>query len=196
MTQILTQNGKNQCGQRSTNGKEPLQLSYQRAPKGRFSTEKTPFPTLLSSRSGVRVPPGVPFQQLNMVGVVQLAEHRIVVPGVVGSSPITHPIKISLRKSGGIFFIYGRNGTRKAVKKTVRWTVFRPWESTLLCRCIRYGCRCKANLICHRKCKRAPYPNPIILHGHKNAFDPGLTQTGKFTEKHRVDDCPPGFVLL
>ena len=28
-----------------------------------------------------------------MVGVVQLAEHRIVVPGVVGSSPITHPIK-------------------------------------------------------------------------------------------------------
>ena len=26
-----------------------------------------------------------------MVGVVQLAEHRIVVPGVVGSSPITHP---------------------------------------------------------------------------------------------------------
>ena len=30
---------------------------------------------------------------LYMVGVVQLAEHRIVVPGVVGSSPITHPIK-------------------------------------------------------------------------------------------------------
>ena len=27
-----------------------------------------------------------------MVGVVQLAEHGIVVPGVVGSSPITHPI--------------------------------------------------------------------------------------------------------
>ena len=28
-----------------------------------------------------------------MVGVVQLAEHWIVVPGVVGSSPITHPRK-------------------------------------------------------------------------------------------------------
>ena len=28
-----------------------------------------------------------------MVDVVQLAEHWIVVPGVVGSSPITHPIK-------------------------------------------------------------------------------------------------------
>ena len=28
---------------------------------------------------------------LYVVGVVQLAEHWIVVPGVVGSSPITHP---------------------------------------------------------------------------------------------------------
>ena len=28
-----------------------------------------------------------------MVGIAQLAEHRIVVPGVVGSSPITHPIQ-------------------------------------------------------------------------------------------------------
>ena len=27
-----------------------------------------------------------------MVGLAQLAEHRIVVPGVVGSSPISHPI--------------------------------------------------------------------------------------------------------
>src|SRR6266540_2377705 len=26
-----------------------------------------------------------------MVGVAQLVEHRVVVPGVVGSSPITHP---------------------------------------------------------------------------------------------------------
>ena len=26
-----------------------------------------------------------------MVGLAQLAEHRIVVPGVVGSSPISHP---------------------------------------------------------------------------------------------------------
>ena len=28
-----------------------------------------------------------------MVGLAQLAEHRIVVPGVVGSSPISHPTK-------------------------------------------------------------------------------------------------------
>ena len=30
-----------------------------------------------------------------MVAVVQLAEHRIVVPGVVGSSPISHPILLN-----------------------------------------------------------------------------------------------------
>ena len=30
-----------------------------------------------------------------MVGIAQLAEHRIVVPGVVGSSPITHPILVA-----------------------------------------------------------------------------------------------------
>ena len=29
----------------------------------------------------------------NTVDVVQLVEHRIVVPSVVGSSPIIHPIK-------------------------------------------------------------------------------------------------------
>ena len=32
-------------------------------------------------------------------------------------------------------------GTRKAVKKTCRWHVFRPWESPSKSRCIRYGCR-------------------------------------------------------
>ena len=99
-------------------------------------------------------------------------------------------------QTGRLFlFSLGCNGTRKAVKKTVRWTVFRPWESPLLCRCIRFGCRCKASLICHRKCKRVPCPNPIILHGHKNAFDPGLTQTGNFIEKHRADSSPPGVVI-
>ena len=39
-----------------------------------------------------------------MVGVVQLAEHWFVVPGVVGSSPITHPIKKD-RPSGLSFFM-------------------------------------------------------------------------------------------
>ncbi len=33
---------------------------------------------------------------ITMVGVAQLVEHRIVIPAVVGSSPIVHPIfKIS-----------------------------------------------------------------------------------------------------
>ena len=42
-----------------------------------------------------------------MVGVVQLAEHWIVVPGVVGSSPITHPIKKYRGISLGIFLCAG-----------------------------------------------------------------------------------------
>ena len=41
-----------------------------------------------------------------MVGIVQLAEHRIVVPGVVGSSPITHPIKTEDTKRYPLF-LYG-----------------------------------------------------------------------------------------
>ena len=35
-----------------------------------------------------------------MVGLAQLAEHRIVVPGVVGSSPISHPTKNEPGKAG------------------------------------------------------------------------------------------------
>ena len=30
--------------------------------------------------------------KISMVGVAQLVEHRIVIPAVVGSSPIVHPI--------------------------------------------------------------------------------------------------------
>ena len=44
------------------------------------------------------------FSKLNMVGVVQLAEHRIVVPGVVGSSPITHPISSDFFLKSELFF--------------------------------------------------------------------------------------------
>ena len=35
-----------------------------------------------------------------MVDVVQLVEHRIVVPSVVGSSPIIHPKRKALREEG------------------------------------------------------------------------------------------------
>ena len=48
-----------------------------------------------------------------MVGVVQLAEHRIVVPGVVGSSPITHPIK--QRVPNGILCFY--MGLERRIRK-------------------------------------------------------------------------------
>ena len=60
-----------------------------------------------------------------VVGVVQLAEHRIVVPGVVGSSPITHP-----RKSRGsglprspISFHIGASPSGKArdFDSLIRW---------------------------------------------------------------------------
>ena len=60
LTQILTQNRKFRYGRSSTKGKLPFEYPYRKAPNGRFSAEKTPWPILLSSRSGVRVPPGVP----------------------------------------------------------------------------------------------------------------------------------------
>ena len=41
-----------------------------------------------------------------MVSVVQLVEHRIVVPSVVGSSPITHPCCNS-RRNPRVAFLYG-----------------------------------------------------------------------------------------
>ena len=42
----------------------------------------------------------VPLQSLYMVDVVQLVEHRIVVPSVVGSSPIIHPKNIANKFCG------------------------------------------------------------------------------------------------
>ena len=41
---------------------------------------------------------------LLMVGVAQLVEHRVVAPGVVGSSPITHPIKAKTKTTVGILW--------------------------------------------------------------------------------------------
>ena len=72
LTQILTQNRKFRYGQGSTNGKTQPEYPYRTAPNGRIRAEKTPRPILLSSRSGVRVPPGVPlqsqeFSEFNMV---------------------------------------------------------------------------------------------------------------------------------
>ena len=53
-----------------------------------------------------------------MVGVVQLAEHRIVVPGVVGSSPITHPIKKRVAFATLFFiWVFGVMGLERRIRK-------------------------------------------------------------------------------
>ena len=46
-----------------------------------------------------------------MVSVVQLVEHRIVVPSVVGSSPITHPNEKRFGKRR-TFFIFRKKTTQ------------------------------------------------------------------------------------
>ena len=49
---------------------------------------------MLSRRLQVRILPGAPdkaVKSVSMVGVAQLVEPRIVIPVVVGSSPIVHP---------------------------------------------------------------------------------------------------------
>ena len=64
--------------------------------KGLWPANLPPASPLIGQTSGVpahsRASPVPSMVQNNMVGIAQLAEHRIVVPGVVGSSPITHPI--------------------------------------------------------------------------------------------------------
>ena len=56
----------------------------------------------------------------------------------VGSSPISRTKKKATRQGSLLFGMWG--GTRKAVKKTCRWHVFRPWESPSKYRRIRHGC--------------------------------------------------------
>ena len=60
LTQILTQNRKFRYGHSITKGKFRSENPDRTAPNGCFSVPKTLLPILLSSRSGVRVPPGVP----------------------------------------------------------------------------------------------------------------------------------------
>ena len=61
----------------------------------------------LSRRLQVRVLPGAPVNTIwfkihatTMVGVAQLVEPRVVIPVVVGSSPIVHPNFLRIRPSG------------------------------------------------------------------------------------------------
>ncbi len=60
LTQVLTQNRKNWYALESIKAKLLLKPFHQSVPNGQESAAKIPRPILLSSRSGVRVPPGVP----------------------------------------------------------------------------------------------------------------------------------------
>ena len=70
----------------------------------------------LSRRLQVRVLSGAPAIQATvlllanncMVSVAQLVEPRIVIPAVVGSSPIVHPIVVSLEKFRELHLVLGR----------------------------------------------------------------------------------------
>ena len=62
--------------------------------KGLWLVNLPPASSLVDQPSGV--PDCSPFSPY-MVGVVQLVEHRIVVPSVAGSSPVTHPIRLKAR---------------------------------------------------------------------------------------------------
>lgn len=59
-----------------------------------------------------------------MVGVVQLVEHQIVVLGVVGSSPITHPImqkRIQTTVEFAFFIGLSPSGKAKDFDSFIRW---------------------------------------------------------------------------
>ena len=66
-----------------------------------------------------------------------------------------------------LFWFSGKKGTRKGGTsactgaKTVRWTVFSPWESPSYSRCIRQGCRWNMNFCLH--CSGRDSKNEIQL---------------------------------
>jgi len=61
--------------------------------------------------------------------------------------------KTGIRFCGFQFFNRG-DGIRKAVKKTCRWHVFRPWENPLISGCTPCGCGQKSNM--------CDFRNPLI----------------------------------
>ena len=127
LTQILTQNRKFRYGQGSTNGKTQPEYPYRTAPNGRIRAEKTPRPILLSSRSGVRVPSGVPlltsggFSKLNMVDVAQLVSASDC--GSEGRGFESHypPHKKNRYPSGICSFYLGGYGIRRARPTPKGW---------------------------------------------------------------------------
>ena len=87
-------------------------------------------------------------------------------------------------------FFSTRAGTRKAEKKTVRWTVFPPWESPSKSRRIQYGC---GLVLRKRKVMGYPkgYPNFFARNGSRKngtSLQAGATQVGCF--------CPLGIIYF
>ena len=59
-----------------------------------------------------------------------------------------HKNRRYLRISPVFIWYSADDGSRKGEKKTVRWTVFRPWETPLDCGRIRQGCGRSSKKIC------------------------------------------------
>ena len=96
LTQILTQNRKFRYGRGSTKGKTHPEYPCWKAPNGRFSAEKTPRPILLSSRSGVRVPSGVPFLLPEWAVSQQLQVRK----SPIGLEPLNATVRWTVARDG------------------------------------------------------------------------------------------------
>ena len=85
------------------------------------------------------------FSKVNMVDIAQLVSASDC--GSEGRGFESHypPHKITPSAKRRELF-YGDNGIRKAVKKTCRWHVFRPWENPFLSERIPLGCGMKGIL--------------------------------------------------
>ena len=68
------------------------------------------------------------------------ADCKSVVNDFGGSNPPSPTKTMNRPKRVGFLFLQKGRWIRKGVKKTVRWTVFPPWESPLKSRRIWYGC--------------------------------------------------------
>ena len=84
--------------------------------------------------------------------MAQWIEHRIPGPRVGGSSPFRRTNKKERAKALSFLLASLTGWTRKGGisghtgAKSVRWTLFSPWESPSAFSCIRYGCKWKLNL--------------------------------------------------
>ena len=96
MTQILTQNRKKRYGMDAVKEKSALKSPHQRVPNGHKITAKMPFPILLSSRSGVRVPSGVPFLLLRRI----IPQRLQVCRSPIGLEPSNATVRWTVARDG------------------------------------------------------------------------------------------------